>query len=122
MRGVLHEGHASRPLHEKVTVVMATIITPRAGKAISKDAAFDVFAKGLVNEYKALRCDGRPARRTGRRWRVHARSQSVLQWFCKQRARRVARVVELGLGARLTSPVRKRMRWTSGSGHPAVPA
>ena len=30
-------------------VVMSTIVTPRPGKAMRKDAAFEIFAKGLAD-------------------------------------------------------------------------
>ena len=61
-------------------VVVSTIVTPRPGKGIREDAAFQIIAKrlahlGLWSAVVALpvelACDNR----------VHARSQNVRQWF-----------------------------------------
>ena len=61
-------------------VVVPAIVTPGSGKAVGKDAAFQIFAKGLAD----LGLGGAMvelARRTGPRWQVHAKSRSVRLWF-----------------------------------------
>lgn len=47
--GVARGARAPTLAGESHKVVVAAIITTRAGKAMSKDAAFEVVAKGLAN-------------------------------------------------------------------------
>ena len=102
-------------------VVVPTIVTPRPGKAVGEDAAFQVLAKGLadiglggvvVALAVELACAGK-----------FMPSRKVLGYgLVEQRALGVARVVELGLCTRWPARVRMRVRWACGGGHGAVSA
>ena len=55
MRRVLHEGQTPRPLQEiGHKIVVPTVVTAGAREAVGKDAAFQVFVKGLA--HKGPRC------------------------------------------------------------------
>ena len=101
--------------------VVSTIVTPPPGKAVGKDATFEVFAKGLADVGLGgvvvalaieLTCAGE--------------FMPGLEMFgyglVEQSALGVARVVELGFGTRLPARMRVRLRWACGGGHGAVPA
>ena len=78
---------------------MAAIVTPRSGKAMRKDAAFEVFAKGLadVGLWGVVVALAVELACTGER----VPGLEVLgNGFVEQRALGVARVVEFGFGAR----------------------
>jgi len=102
---------------------MPALIAAGTGKTMGKDATFEVFAKRLSHKGLGgvmvalaveLTCAGK--------------FQPGLEVFgngwVQQGALGVARVVELGFGARLRARVRMqvRLRWTCGGGHGAVPA
>ena len=81
-------------------VVVSTVITPRPGKAVRKDAAFQILAKGLTDVglrgvvvAPAVRLAGTAHLKPGLEVLGHG--------LAEQRALRVARVVELGLCTRL---------------------
>lgn len=103
------------------SVALSTIVAPGPGKAMSEDAAFEVFAKGLT--HKGL-------------WRVVVTLAVELAATCEfmlglevfgyglveQSPLGVAWVVELGLCTGLSTRMRMRLRWACSGGHGAVPA
>ena len=96
---------------------------PRPGKAMGKDAALQIFAKGLADiglggvvVALAVKLAGTGQLKPG--------LEVLGNGLVEQRALGVARVVELGLCTRWPTRVRMRvgLRWTCGGGHGAVPA
>ena len=102
-------------------VVMPAVITPGPGKAVRKDAAFQIFAKrladiGLGGVVVALAVELACAGERVPGLKVFGNR------LVEKGALRVARVVELGLCTRLPARMRMRLRWACGGGHGAVPA
>ena len=76
---------------------MPAVVTPCPGKAVRKDAAFQIFAKGLA--HKGLwRVVVSLASQTGPRWPAQARSRNARQWFGTAAGVRGGGGVELGFG------------------------
>ena len=102
-------------------VVVATIITPGPGKAVRKDAAFQIFAKRLADKGLGCVVVALTVKLTGA-----GQLMPSLEVFCyglvEQSPLGVTRVVELWLCTRWPTRVRMRLRWACGGGHGAVPA
>ena len=119
--GVARGAHATAFAGKGHKVVVAAVVTPGSGKAVGKDAAFQIFAKGLADigpgavvVALAVELAG-----TGK----FMPSLEVLGYgLVQQSPLGVARVVGLGFGARLPARMRMRLRWACGGGHGAVPA
>ena len=128
MRGRLHHAPCvARGAHAPAfagigdEVVVPAVITPGPGKAMRKDAAFEVFAKGLADIGLGgvvvalaieLACAGQ----------LKPALKMLGYGLVEQSALGVAWVVEFGFGARLPARMRMRLRWACGGGHGAVPA
>ena len=99
----------------------AAIVTPSSGKAVGKDAALQIFAKGLADIglgrvviTLTVELPGAGEIKPG---------LGMLGYrLVQQRALGVARVVELGLEARRPTRMRMRLRWAGDGGHGAVSA
>ena len=102
-------------------IVVSTVVTPRPGKAVGKDAALQIFAKDLADIGSGgvvvalpveLACTGE--------------FMPGLEVFgnrlVEKGALGVARVVELGLCTRWSARMGMCLRWACGGGHGAVPA
>lgn len=108
---------------EGYEVGVPAITTAGAGKTVGKDAAFEVFTKGLAHKglWRVVVALAVELTRTGHR-------VPGLEVFgnglVKQRALRMARVVEFEFASRWPTRVRMqmRLRWTVDGGHGAVPA
>ena len=81
-------------------VVVSTIITPRPGKAVIKPAAFQILAKGLAD----IGLGGVVVALAGTGQRMPG-LEVFGYGLVEQSPRGVARVVELGFGARLPARV-----------------
>ena len=102
-------------------VVVSTVIPPRPGKAVRKDAPFQIFAKGLADIWPwcvvvalavELACTNQ----------LKPGLEVLGYGLVQQRALGVARVVELGFCTRLPARVRMRVLCACSGGHEAVPA
>jgi hypothetical protein len=102
-------------------VVVPAIVTPGSGKAMCKDAAFQILAKGLadIGLGRVVVALAVELTATGQ---LKPGLEMFGYGFVKQRALRVARVVELWLCTRWPTRVRMGVRWACGGGHGAVPA
>ena len=117
---VARGAHAPALVGEGHKVVVSTTVTPGPGKAVGKDAALQIFVKGLahiglggvvVTLPIELSCAGQ----------VKPGLQVLGNGLVQQRALGVARVVELGLCTRLSARMRARacLAWACGGGHGA---
>ena len=102
-------------------VVIPAVITAGAGKAVGKDAAFQIFAKGLAHKGLWRVVVTLPVELAGTGQRMPG-LKMFGNGLVQQRALGVARGVEFGFGARLPTRERVQVRWAGGSGHGAVPA
>ena len=102
-------------------VVVPAVITPDSGKAVGKDAAFEVLAESLADIRLGGVVVALPVELTGT-----GQLMPSLEVFCyglvEQSPLGVTRVVELWLCTRWPTRVRMRLRWACGGGHGAVPA
>ena len=94
-------------------VVVPAIVTPCAGKAMGKDAAFQIFAKGLADiglwgvvVALAVELTGTGQLKPG--------FEMFGYGLVQQRAFGVARVVEFRFGTRWAVRMRMRLRWVPG--------
>jgi hypothetical protein len=118
---VARGAHAPTFAGEGDEVVVAAVITARAGKAVRKNAAFQVFAESLADIGLGGVVVALPVELT-----CAGEFMLGLEMFgnglVEQRALGVAWVVELGLCTGLSTRMRMRLRWAYSGGHGAVPA
>ena len=119
--GVARGAHAPALAGIGHEVVVSTVITPRPGKAVGEDAAFQIFTEcladvGLGGVVVALAIELTCAGEFMPGLKVLGNG------LVEQSALGVAWVVEFGFGARWPARVRMRMRWACGGGHGAEPA
>jgi hypothetical protein len=93
---------------------------------VRKNAAFEVFAKGLAHIGLGSAVVALPIVLT-RAGQLQSGLEMFGYCFAKQRALGVARVVEFGFGtrcgpARMRMRLRLRLRWACSGGHGAMPA
>jgi hypothetical protein len=102
-------------------VVVPAVTSASAGKAVCKDAAFQIFAKRLA-DIGLWRVVGTLRVELARTGQIKPSLEMLGCCLVAQRALRVARIVESGFGARLPTRVQLRVRWSGGGWHGAVPA
>lgn len=121
--GVARGAHAPALAGTGDGVIVSTIVTPGAGKAMSEDAALKIFAKRLADKGLGRVVVTLPIELACTGERVPG-FQVFGNGLVRQRALGVARVVELGFGRCWPTRVRMRVRvrWTCGGWHRAVPA
>ena len=107
--GVARGAHATAFAGKGHKVVVAAVVTPGSGKAVGKDAAFQIFAKGLadiglwgvvVALPVELACAGQ----------LKPGLKVLGYGLVEQGSLRVARVVEFGFAARLATRWPTRVR------------
>jgi hypothetical protein len=102
-------------------VVVPAVTTADTGKAVRKDAAFQIFGKRLadIGLWRVVVTLPVELARTGQ---IKPSLEMLGCCLVAQRALRVARIVESGFDARLPTRVQLRVRWSGGGWHGAVPA
>ena len=119
--GVARGAHAPAFTGIGHEIVVPTIVTPRPGKPVRKNAAFQILAKGLTD----IRLGGLVvalAVELIRAGQLKPSLEVLGNVLVQQRALRVARVVEFGFCPGLHVRLGMRLRWAFGGGHGAVQA